>query len=374
MTDMSDSDGNDQQQRGSSVIGPTRHGQKTLQWLVAIIAVILAGWALKATASVMVPLVLAVFFVAVFWPLQRRLQQRMSRVLSTAITMAAFLAILAVFLAALWLSFATVAETWPEYAERLGRFAGDVRALVEPLGLSVPGDDRVDGSADLSGRLVVGSAKQVAGTASGFAILVAFLVFGLLEVLDFRAKLRKLVPDADADRWLGLIHRVTGDFQRYIVVRTAVGLITGTLVGLLSFAIGLDFAFIWGLTNFLLNYIPTLGSIVAIFPPALFALVQYESLAMAGAVLVGIGGVQLIMGQYIDPWLQGRYLALSPLVVFFSVIFWGWLWGIVGAFISVPLTILIVMVCEQFERTRWIAILLADAKERGRGCDDTCRP
>jgi predicted PurR-regulated permease PerM len=98
---------------------------------------------------------------------------------------------------------------------------------------------------------------------------------------------------------------------------------------------------------------------VAVIPPVLFGLVQFQSIPMALLVLLGVGGVQLIMGQYIDPLLQGKYLALSPLVVLLSVTFWGWLWGIGGAFLGVPLTIGVVITCRRFARTRWIATLLA---------------
>jgi predicted PurR-regulated permease PerM len=87
---------------------------------------------------------------------------------------------------------------------------------------------------------------------------------------------------------------------------------------------------------------------------------------MALLVLLGVGGVQFVMGQYIDPLLQGKYLALSPLVVLLSVTFWGWLWGVAGAFIGVPLTIGIVITCRHFERTRWIATLLAEVNDEQR--------
>jgi predicted PurR-regulated permease PerM len=201
---------------------------------------------------------------------------------------------------------------------------------------------------------------------TAFVLVIAFLVFGLLEAPDFQAKLGSIVPRQRAGAWFDAIHTITSDFQRYIVVRTFIGLITGVLVALFAWVIGLDFALIWGLTNFLLNYIPTLGSIIAVVPPVLFGLLQFQSIPMALLVLLGVGGVQFVMGQYIDPLLQGKYLALSPLVVLLSVTFWGWLWGVAGAFIGVPLTIGIVIACRHFERTRWIAILLAEVNDEQR--------
>jgi predicted PurR-regulated permease PerM len=208
--------------------------------------------------------------------------------------------------------------------------------------------------------------ERAAGFLAAFVLVIAFLVFGLLEATDFQAKLNALLPRQRAETWFEAIHTITNDFQRYIVVRTVIGLITGVLITLFCWIIGLDFAIIWGLSNFLLNYIPTLGSIIAVVPPVLFGLVQFESIPMALLVLLGVGGVQFIMGQYIDPLLQGKYLALSPLVVLLSVTFWGWLWGIAGAFIGVPLTIGIVIACNHFDRTRWIATMLAEVKDEQR--------
>ena len=107
----------------------------------------------------------------------------------------------------------------------------------------------------------------------------------------------------------------------------------------------------------------TLGSLVAIFPPVLFAFIQFDGFTMPLLVLAGVGGIQLVMGQFVDPRLEGKYLELSPLVVLFSVAFWGWMWGIAGAFIGVPITVALVIACNQFERTRWIAALLADVDQ-----------
>ena len=112
------------------------------------------------------------------------------------------------------------------------------------------------------------------------------------------------------------------------------------------------------------HHIPTVGSIVATVVPVLFALLQFESAGMAAAVLGGLGGIQIVMGLWIDPLVQGKYLSLSPLVVLLSVTFWGWVWGIPGAFISVPLTIVVVIACRQSRETAWIARLLAGDHER----------
>jgi predicted PurR-regulated permease PerM len=344
----------------------TSHQQRVSQSLLAIVAVILVGAALKLTASVTLPLVFALFLAAIFWPLQRRFAQRMPRGAAVILSLLAFLLVVSIFVGLLWWSSAIVAQGWQPYSERFNTYEQQAQQWAQSVGLPFPGTGSEQSSSGLAQTVLTWSGERVTGFLAAFVLVIAFLVFGLLETPDFQTKLHAVLPRERAEAWFDAIQTITSDFQRYIVVRTVIGLITGTLVALFCWLIGLDFALIWGLSNFLLNYIPTLGSIIAVIPPVLFGLVQFQSIPMALLALLAVGGVQFVMGQYIDPLLQGKYLALSPLVVLLSVTFWGWLWGVAGAFIGVPLTIGIVIACYHFERTRWIATLLANVKPEQR--------
>jgi predicted PurR-regulated permease PerM len=349
------------QHKTTQDVASTRQ-QRIGQTLLAIIAIILVGAMLKATASVTLPLAFALFLTAIFWPLQRRFAQHMPRGAAVMLSLLAFLLVVSIFVGLLWLSGTVIAQGWQPYSDQFARYQDQAQSWLQSYGLSLPGGGNDQGNAGLVQPVLERGGSFVASFLAAFVLVIAFLVFGLLEAPDFQTKLDQILPGNKAADWFEAIHDITGDFQRYIVVRTVIGLITGVLIALFSWIIGLDFALIWGLSNFLLNYIPTLGSIVAVIPPVLFGLVQFQSIPMALLVLLGVGGVQFIMGQYIDPLLQGKYLSLSPLVVLLSVTFWGWLWGIAGAFIGVPITIGIVISCYRFERTRWIATLLADVK------------
>jgi predicted PurR-regulated permease PerM len=339
----------------------TSQQQRVTQTLLAIIAVILVGAVLKFTATVTFPLVFAIFLTAIFWPLQRRFAQRMPRSVAVLLSLLAFLLVVGIFIGLLWLSGAVVAQSWQQYSEQFARYQQQAQSWLQHTGLPLPGSDGQSNAGGIAQPVATWVGERVGSFIGAFVLVIAFLVFGLLEAPDFQAKLNAIVPGKRTAAWFDAIHTITSDFQRYILVRTGVGFITGVLVTIFCWLIGLDFALIWGLSNFLLNYIPTLGSIIAIIPPVLFGLVQFQSISMALLVLLGVGGAQFIMGQYIDPLVQGKYLSLSPLVVLLSVTFWGWLWGVGGAFIGVPLTIGIVITCRHFERTRWIATLLAEA-------------
>ena len=134
------------------------------------------------------------------------------------------------------------------------------------------------------------------------------------------------------------------------------------LTGLFTLIMGLDLALLWGVTAFLLNYVPTLGPAAAIVPPTVFALLQFGGIERAAGVFFGVGAIQFLIGNFVDPKIEGRAVALSPVVVLFAVVLWGWIWGVLGALTAVPLTVTIVIVCQHFDGTRWVAALLSEVE------------
>ena len=141
---------------------------------------------------------------------------------------------------------------------------------------------------------------------------------------------------------------VTGQVQRYLAIKTVTSLVTGLLVGVWVGMMGLDFAVVWGLVAFMLNYIPNIGSIVAAVPAVLLAVIQL-GVGPGIAVALGYLVINITMGNLVEPALLGRSLGLSTLVVFLSLIFWGWMWGTVGMLLSVPLTMMTKIFLENSE-------------------------
>jgi AI-2 transport protein TqsA len=334
-------------------------GGRGLRRLLAVVVAIAVIWLLKTASNVFLPLAFAVFLIGLFWPLQRRLQERMPRVAAMLVTLAVFLVVAAGFTWALGESVSAVADRAPQYGDQLREVIDDARSR---LGLQPPAEG--EGLESRVADYAVAQSRQLFSLLGGVVLVVAYFVLGLLEVPDFGRKMEAATRQAKHRGWSDPVHRIARDFQSYMVVRTAVGVLTGIGTGLAALLIGLDFALLWGVLNFLLNYIPTLGSILGIVPPVLFGLVQ-GGWQLGLLALAAVGGVQLVMGAFVDPRLQGRYLRLSPLVILFSVAFWEWLWGIPGAFIGVPLTVGLVITCSRFDGTRWIAVLLSDVDDEG---------
>lgn len=318
-----------------------------------VIAVILIVAAMKVTRAVTMPLGIALFILTLAWPVQSRLERRMPRPLAYVITVAMLLLLVGVFGMALAFSVEQIAEGAPAYAERgqhlvemLAAEAGARNLAIQPDGLDLQ-------SAMRSVISVLQTGVTLAWTLLGTLVLImAFVVLGLVEAHTFEDKLREISPGLT-----GTFTDIGSKYQSYMVVRSLVSLATGLCTWGFTAAYGLDFPFVWGLVAFVLNFIPTLGSIVAVVPPTALAFIQFGSLGWGLGALAGLASIQLTLGGYLEPLLHGRVLTLSPLGVLVSIVFWGWVWGIPGAIIGVPITIALVGVAAQFEQTRPFAVL-----------------
>lgn len=187
-----------------------------------------------------------------------------------------------------------------------------------------------------------------------------FAAFLLLEARFIPAKLDALFPAGGGrERVRAVLRRIDSDIQTYFGVKTLVSLTTAVLSYVVMRLVGLDFAAFWALLVFILNYIPTVGSILATIFPGLLALVQFESWTPVVVLVLGITVIQQLLGSFLEPNLMGMTLNLSPLVVVISLILWGMIWGLVGMFLCVPITVIFVIILANFPSTRWVSILLS---------------
>jgi len=333
---------------------------RTRARLLAVIAAVLVLAFLKWSAVVTMPLGLSLFLIALGWPLQERLERRLPRKLSFLLTVLGMLLIFAVFVGSLVWSGRLIAERAPQYSGKVKAVYAQVQERARDYGISLPDGSGGQGA---SAQGLVISGLKVAGSSISLALLIAaFVILGLYEVHGFKDKTRSAFrhPRHGAEL-IEASRAICERYMQYLRVFTLTALIQGVVVFLFALLVGLDFAFVWGLLAFLLNYVPTIGSAIAVIPPSLFALVQFDGLGRALLVCLGMAVLQLICGNYVDPLLKGRFLQLSPVVVLISITFWGWIWGIPGAFLGVPITIGLVIAADHFPNTRWIARLLSEA-------------
>ena len=194
------------------------------------------------------------------------------------------------------------------------------------------------------------------GVMANLFLIIITVIFMLFEASSLPKKVHLALDDPEMR--LNQIDRFLSSVNNYLAIKTLVSLATGVLVSTMLWAIGLDFFLLWGVLAFLLNYIPNIGSIIAAVPAMSLALLQ---LSPAAAGLIGLGylAINTVMGNVVEPRYLGRGLGLSTLVVFLSLIFWGWLLGTVGMLLSVPLTMIIKIGLESSEEGRWFAVMLS---------------
>ncbi|MGI9627532.1 MAG: AI-2E family transporter, partial [Longimicrobiales bacterium] len=186
-------------------------------------------------------------------------------------------------------------------------------------------------------------------------LVFLILVFALGEAAVFPDKLQAILGDRELSD--ERIETMIKEVQGYLGIKTVVSLATGILLGVWTWALGLESPVLLGLVAFALNYVPTIGSVLASVPAMIFAVIQYD-VQHALVVAIGYVAVNLVFGNWLEPTLMGRRLGLSTLVVILSLVFWGWLWGPVGALLSVPLTMVVKIMLENTTDLRWVAILL----------------
>jgi predicted PurR-regulated permease PerM len=213
------------------------------------------------------------------------------------------------------------------------------------------------------GRFLMTLSGSVFAFASKLVLVVVFLFFILLGKPYFKYKILKSFSQEKANQLSEITFSITAQIRRYLSLQFLISSVTGVLVWFALELIGVDFAITWGALAFFLNFIPTVGSIAASIPPILLALVQFYPSIWPGIItLIALLTIQLGIGNGIAPKVLGDQLNLSPVVILLSLLFWGWLWGIVGALLSVPVTAAIKIVCENIESLQPISVMMGSGK------------
>jgi predicted PurR-regulated permease PerM len=190
-----------------------------------------------------------------------------------------------------------------------------------------------------------------------FLILLT-VIFILFEASGFPKKLYASLGDPENS--LPRFGELTTSVNRYVGIKTVFSLVTGITIGIWLAVLGVDYPLLWGMLAFLLNFVPNIGSIIAAVPAVLLALIQLGT-GLALMTCLGYGVVNIVVGSILEPKFMGRGLGLSTLVVFLSLVFWGWVLGPIGMVLSVPLTIITKIALDSSEETRWIAVMLGPA-------------
>jgi len=328
---------------------------------LAAIVVIVAG--MKAASALIVPFLISTFLALItVRPMLWLQQNRVPTVLAALLIVLTIMAALIVVGVVVGRSLAAFTAALPGYQEQLqGLFDGAVRFVAR----YTDSEQSVERIGDLINPgwamgLAATLLNAVRDIMTNTLLIVFTMIFILLEASSFPTKITAAFGErADS---LDRAQHFLDDLGRYLGIKTLVSIVTGLLVWLLTWKLGLDFPKLWGMLAFLLNYIPTLGSIIAAVPAVLLALVQL-GVGEATATAVGFLAINVAFGNFIEPRLMGYGVGISPLIIFVGLIFWGWVFGPVGMLLSVPLSMTLKLALENDERTRWVAIFIGSQRD-----------
>lgn len=252
---------------------------------------------------------------------------------------------------------ADVIRVAPEYQENFQKISERVLSTLRIE--KTPSLKQVFSSFDVGAALsqFAGALTSIIGNTG---IIIIYLIFLFIEHKSFNSKLSALIQDPDQkDKALRIIQRIGSEIRVYVGIKTLTSTLTGFFSYLIMAMVGLDFAEFWAMLIFLLNFIPTIGSIMATIFPVLLAIIQFGTVYHFVIVACPIGGLQFLIGNILEPRLMGNTLNLSPLVILLSLALWGALWGITGMILCVPITVICMIICSHFPQTRGVAIILS---------------
>lgn len=335
--------------------------QKAIVALLSVMALVAVCAVLKVAQSVILPLIIAWLLSYILGPVVTAMTRRRIPT-GLAVTVVLLLLLGICYLGWLFLH-ARVVSFWEAYPDYHARVMALLKSVTSRWELPFDPLEGINWGPKLGEYLAILTGSVVSFTSKLIMVMI-YLVFLLLGKPYFRYKLERAFEPEQANRFDDILRSISGQIGRYLSVQLIISLGTGVLVWIALSIIGVDFAVTWGALAFFLNFIPTVGSLLASIPPILVALVQpdFTTAWPAVATAVTLFSIQMAIGNGVAPKVMGERLNLSPVVVLLSLVFWGWLWGVVGALLSVPIASTIKIVCENIEALQPISTLMGSGK------------
>jgi predicted PurR-regulated permease PerM len=325
---------------------------------LAILAVLAV---LHLTASVLIPLVTAVLVSFIVSPCVSFLHKQLRIPRPIAIVLVILLIMTVMFLIGLFFysSIQSLYEEVPKYA---GKFTEITYSILDRLGLPRDVFEQFSWVRTLSSSLLTFS-RQFVDFLRALVLMMLFLIFLLFERSHIRPKIREAFHHATTQKIFRIYAHTAQQIGKYLSVKFLISAATGFLVWLVLWIIGVKFAFLWGVLTFFFNFMPNIGSIIITILIGLFTILQfYPSVQEPVIALAAMTLIQQILGNLMEPALLGGRLNLSPVVIIFSLVIWGWIWGIAGMFLAVPLIVALKIVFENIPFLMPVAILMGTGK------------
>lgn len=348
---------------GSKALG--MQGNKVITASLLIIVIFIGGVVFRLAKPVLFPFSLAVFLSFVLAPLLDFLTRlKIPRVISIIFILIFTFFILYLLASLIYTSGKAFAAELPNYSQKVNSVLTSIQEKHNLPGAEwQPLDWAKQFDLNKIGGILLDAMGPFLSFISNLFLVLLFLVFILAGRGQILQKVNSAFTEGRASKLSEVIHNIDGQIQRYLAIKTVVSLFTGIFALVVLLLFGVDFAILFGLLTFILNYIPNIGSFIATVFPVFIAVFQFETIWPAVWILVILVLIQQIMGTVVEPRLVGEGLGLSPLVILFFLFFWGWLWGIPGMILAVPIAAIIKIVTSNIPELEFIAVFMSKGKE-----------
>ncbi len=338
--------------------------QGIVSGLLGLIAAFFVGVTLLELRSVLVPFSVALLLSFIFQPIVIYLKARRIPIAVALVVVFVTLAAAATVVGYIVYSSAeSLIDATERYLPRIDTVVADIEEFLQQTATAFGlAEGRMDLSQVIDPSIITSLLQNGIGEAFTFAgntfLVLLFMLFILASSGELVVKVRKAYPAHIAERINAVTDNISQQVRQYLIAKTLVSAGTGLLIFLALWILGVDYPVFWGFLAFLLNYIPNIGSFVAVILPFGFALLQFDTLTFPIIAALVMWLIQMVMGNIVDPRLMAFSLNLSPVLVIVSLIFWGWLWGVAGMILAVPLTATIKIFFENIDGLRPIAVLM----------------
>ncbi|KAA3617667.1 MAG: AI-2E family transporter [Calditrichaeota bacterium] len=344
----------------------TNSTPRFINFAIGAIVLFLAIWVLIIGRAIILPFMIAAFLTFVLDPIITLLIKiKIPRGLAVFITMIISFVILYLIGLLVYSNVQTFVQHFPTYEERLvSLLEGTVSSFEQLIGQQITVElwEEINWLEAIKDFSIASNVVSGVGTFFSFfgkmLIVTVFMAYMLMGKNNLKSKVFKAFPDKQAKRIDDIIDAASGKIQKYLGTKLLVSTITGIISFIIFTIFGLDFAIFWSIVIFLFNFIPNIGSIIASLLPVIFSILQFGTFSTALWLLLVLGILQFIMGNVLEPRLMGYSLNLSPMIVILSLIFWGYIWGVAGMLLSVPILATSAIVFERIDSLKFISVFL----------------
>ena len=335
-------------------------------YLVLFLAVVLAGFLFKTMSTVLIPVVLSFMLSFVFLPIIKKLNVKtgIPWIICSLIIVVLFFVILLGVTSILITSLTGIIAEFPKYESR---FMSIYQLIADNLGIEIDNTKSLFQNLWTSLKVREYTQKFAVSLSSGvisfsktiflISIMTAFI---LLEMRLTKRKMHYAFKD-NREKITRISNQIINQTMRYISIKFFISLATGLVCGIVSLIIGLDFPVVWGFLAFIMNFIPIFGSVISVGLTTVFSLIQfYPSWGKTLFVLLFMTSVNMVLGNIIEPRIEGKNLGISPVIILISLSLWGYIWGFTGMLLAVPLMVIIKIVCENIDYLKGLAILIGN--------------